>query len=219
MPASFSRATASTRRQGGGVPGSLMRQTSSSSVPIEKFTRTSVRSRRGREHVEVAQDHRRLGEDRERVARRAERLDDAAREAVAALALLVGVGVRAHRDVLAVPARPRQLGREPLDGVDLDDDAPLEVLAAVEAEVLVRRPREAVRAGVATAAVRVDRVAERHARRPRHLADDRARADVQVLDLAQLARRIDVLVEQRALRLGAGERPAQRAVGGAMPAA
>ena len=86
--------------------------------------------------------------------------------------------------------------------------------AAVQAEVLVRRPGEAVGAGVATAAVRVDRVAERHARGPRDLADDRARADVQVLDLAQLARRIDVVVQQRALRLGAGERPAERAIGG-----
>ena len=64
---------------------------------------------------------------------RAERLDDAAREPVAALALLVGIGVRAHRDVVAAPARPRELGGEPLDGVDLDDDAPLEVLAAVRA--------------------------------------------------------------------------------------
>ena len=43
-PASFRRATASTRRQGGGVPGSLLRQTSSSSVPIERLARTLVRS-------------------------------------------------------------------------------------------------------------------------------------------------------------------------------
>ena len=168
----------------------------------------------GREQVEIAQDHGRLREDRERVAGAAERLDDAAREPVAALALLVGVGVRAHGDVLAAPARARELGGEALDGVDLDDDAPLEVVAPVEPEVLVRRAGEAVRAGMAAAAIRIDRVAERHARGPRHLADDRARAHVQVLDLAQLAGGIDVVVEQRALRLGAGERPAQRVIGG-----
>ena len=187
MPASVSRASASTRRRGGGVPGSLMRQTGSSSVPIEKFTRTLVRSRGRREHVAIALDHRRLRENREGIPRRAERLDDAAREAVAALALLVGIGVRPHRDVLAVPARPRELGREPLDRVHLDDDAPLEVVGAVQSEVLVGRPREAVRAGVATAPVGVDRVTERHARGARHLADDRPRPDVQVLDLAQFA--------------------------------
>ena len=166
------------------------------------------------EHVEIAQDHRRLRQHRERIARVAERLEDAAREPVAALGLLVGIGVRAHRDVLAAPARPCELGGQPLDRVDLDDDPPLEVLQAVQPEVFVRRPCEAVRAGVATAAVRIDRVAEGHARRPRHLADDRARAHVQVLDLAQLARGVDVVVQQRALPLGTGERPAQRAIGG-----
>ena len=40
MPAAFRRATASTRRSGGGVPGSLARHTSSSSVPIERLQRT-----------------------------------------------------------------------------------------------------------------------------------------------------------------------------------
>ena len=139
MPASVRCASASTRFQGGGVPGSLMRQTSSSSVPIEKLTRTLVRSAAA-SRTSVSRwtivDFVRM-ENGLRAAPSC--LDDAARELVAALALLVGIGVRPHRDVVAAPARARELGREPLDGVDLDDDAPLEVVAAVEAEVLVRR--------------------------------------------------------------------------------
>ena len=182
---------------GGGVPGSLTRQTSSSSVPIERFARTSVRSAAARKTSRSRRIIVDFVSTENGLRARPSVSSDAAREPVAALGLLVGIGVRAHRDVLAAPARPCELGREPLHGVDLDHDAPLEVLQPVQPEVLVGRPGEAVRAGVATAAIRVDRVAERHARRARHLADDRARADVQVLDLAQLARRIDVVVQQR----------------------
>ena len=43
MPASTSRRRASTRWRGGGVPGSLVRQARSSSVPIEKLTPMVVR--------------------------------------------------------------------------------------------------------------------------------------------------------------------------------
>ena len=59
-------ATASTRR-GWGVPGSLARHTSSSSVPIERLQFMSPAARGLGEQVEVAQDHRGLGQDRERV--------------------------------------------------------------------------------------------------------------------------------------------------------
>ena len=92
-----------------------------------------------------------------------ERLDDPAGQAVAPLHRLVRVGVGAHRDLLARPARRAQLGAQPLDRVDLDHDAPVEVLADVEAQVLVGRAGEAVDARVAAAAVRVDRPAEGHA--------------------------------------------------------
>ena len=44
MPARFSAATASTRLRGCGVPGSVFRQTSSSSVPIENAVETSATS-------------------------------------------------------------------------------------------------------------------------------------------------------------------------------
>ena len=43
MPASLSRRTVSTRWRGGGVPGSVVRHACSSSVPIDRLTRTDVR--------------------------------------------------------------------------------------------------------------------------------------------------------------------------------
>ena len=55
-------------------------------------------------------DMRRLREDREGVACPGERLDDAARQAVAPLDRLVGVGVGPHRDLLAGPPGRAQLG-------------------------------------------------------------------------------------------------------------
>ncbi len=44
MPRAVSRRSASTRRSGGGVPGSVSDHTERSSVPTEKLTDTSVRS-------------------------------------------------------------------------------------------------------------------------------------------------------------------------------
>ena len=112
------------------------------------------------------------------------------------------VGVRAHGDVVAGPARRHQLGPHPLDRVHLDDDAPLEVASGVHVEVLVRRTGEAVRAGVAASPVRVDRVAERDGRALGHLVDDAAGVDVQELHAAELAPpdvALDHVVEQHDL--------------------
>ncbi len=94
--------------------------------------------------VEVAQDERRLREDRAGVACVAQRLPDPAHELVAALDPLVRVRVRPHRDVLALPRRPRQLAPQHLGRVDLDDDLLLEVAPRVQAEVDVGRAGEAV---------------------------------------------------------------------------
>ena len=94
--------------------------------------------------VEVAQQQRRLRQHRARVRRVAQRLPDAAHELVAPLDPLVRVGVRPHRDVLALPRRPRQLDPQHLGRVDLDDDLLLEVAAGVEVEVGVGRAGEAV---------------------------------------------------------------------------
>jgi hypothetical protein len=114
------------------------------------------------EQFHIAQDQRRLGEDRERVRRLDEQADHALREVVLALGSLVGVRVRAHRDGVTGPAPRGELRPEPLHRVDLDDDPAVEVLADPEAEVLVGRAGEAVDARVAAPAVGVDRVVERH---------------------------------------------------------
>ena len=154
---------------------------------------------RVREDVSIAHDHGRLGEDRERVTGRRERLGDTAREPVAALARLVRVGVRAERDRVTRPLRVGELGAEAFDGVDLDDDALLEVLAAVEPEVLVGGACEAVRARVAAAAIRVDREPERHASALGNTADDALRAHVEVLDRREISSPGDGVAEQRGL--------------------
>ena len=121
--------------------------------------------RRLRQQVEVAQDERRLGEDRERVAGLGEHLDDAAGQPVLALAPLVRVGVGAHGDVVARATAPgASSARSRSTRVDLHHDPLVEVVADVEAEVLVGRPGEAVGAGVAAAPVGVDREAERQER-------------------------------------------------------
>jgi len=87
-----------------------------------------ARGRRLLQQVEVAQDERRLREDRERVARVDQRADDAAGQPVLALAPLVRVGVGAHGDGLALPPLRRELGPHPFDGVDLHHDVALEAL-------------------------------------------------------------------------------------------
>ena len=56
------------------------------------------------QQIEVAQDQRALRQDREGVGLVAQRGQDARHQAVAALGALVAVDVRAHRDVLALPA-------------------------------------------------------------------------------------------------------------------
>ena len=144
MPARLSSATASSRARGFGVCGSVARQAFSSSVGTDRHALTSATSRDLLQQVQIAQQQRRLGQDRARVARVAQRLPDPAHQLVAPLDPLVRVGVRAQRDVLALPRRPRQLRPQHLRHVDLDDDLALEVPPGVEAEVLVRRAGEAV---------------------------------------------------------------------------
>ena len=111
---------------------------------------------------QVPQHERRLGQDAERVARLGEHPHDASGEVVFPLGLLVGIGVRSHRDVVALPPWRTQLAAEPFDGVQLHDDLVLEVLADTEPEIAVRWSRKTVRAGVTTSAIGVDRVLERH---------------------------------------------------------
>ena len=117
----------------------------------------------------------------------AQHLHEPTRQAVVALGRLVGVGVGAHRDRLAGPGGIGQLALQPLDGVHLDHDPALEVLPRVQAEVLVRGPREAVGAGVTASTVGVDRVAEGHPRSGRQRVDDPPCVDRHVLDAGQVA--------------------------------
>jgi hypothetical protein len=84
---------------------------------------------------------------------------------------LIRVGVRAHRDVLALPRRPRQLDAQHLRSVDLDDDLALEVAAGVEVEVGVRWAGEAVKATMTAAPVGIDRPPEWHPRPVRHAVE------------------------------------------------
>ena len=101
MPASTSVDSARSRWRGGAVPGSVVRQTSGSSVGTENITETSVRRDASCEHVDVAHDQRPARDDPERRSPRAEHLDARARQPVAALGGLVRVGGGADRDLLA----------------------------------------------------------------------------------------------------------------------
>ena len=125
--------------------------------------------------LEVAQQQRRLRQHRARVRRVAQRLPDAFHQPVAALHPLVGVRVRAQRDVFALPRAPRELGPQHLGRVHLDDDLPLEVAACVEAEIRVCRASETKIACMCASPIRVHRPPERHARRRGHAVERRLR--------------------------------------------
>ena len=127
------------------------------------------------ERRKVAQEERRLRQHRARRAVLEHRRPDARHQPVARLDPLVGVGVGAERDVLARPSGTRKLAGEHLRRVDLDDDLALEVAPGVEVQIAVRRPREAVDAGVGAAAVGVHRPAERHRRALGDAIEHRAR--------------------------------------------
>ena len=72
---SVSRFTASRRFSGVAARGSIERASLRSSVVIEIATRTRFSLGHRRQQVEVAQDQRRLGDDRERVVEARQHLD------------------------------------------------------------------------------------------------------------------------------------------------
>ena len=143
-PRSLSAAHASSRRAGLGCPARWTATASLSTKPADTFSPTSVTSAACGQQVEVAQDQRALGQDRERVGGVAQRGDDAGHQPVAPLGPLVAVDVGAHRDVLARPARRGQLLAHQLRRVDLDHDLGVEVVPGVQVQVGVRVPGEAV---------------------------------------------------------------------------
>ncbi|MGH3304651.1 MAG: hypothetical protein ACRDOK_23845 [Streptosporangiaceae bacterium] len=134
-----------SRRSGLGVPGS----TDGSGNRFVDKPHRDVESHVGAvrslaEQVEIAQDQRALGQDRERVGRVAQRGDDAGHQPVPALGPLVAIHVGAHRDVLALPARGGELAPREVRRIDLDHDLGVEVVTGIHVQVRMRIASEAV---------------------------------------------------------------------------
>ena len=108
-PASTSTFSARSRCRGGAVPGSVGRQTSSSSVGTENVTETSAR----RAASTSTSTSRTISGPRVMIengfAAAREHLEAGAGQPVAALGRLVRVGRRADRDRLALPRAAREL--------------------------------------------------------------------------------------------------------------
>lgn len=112
------------------------------------------------EQVEVTRHESGFGQDGERVGKLGEHLEHSSSEPVLAFGRLIRVGVGAHRNRFARPPPGSGLGSGEFDGVDLHHDLGVEVLSYVESEVFVGGPGKAVAAGMAAAAVRIDRSIE-----------------------------------------------------------
>ena len=112
--------------------------------------RADVRDRGDLLHqVEVAQQQRRLRQDRARVAR-SRASPPRSRASACSGPRPTGTGRCScpARSCSPLPRRPRELLAQHLGHVDLDHDLLLEVAARVEVQVLVRRAGEAVDAGM-----------------------------------------------------------------------
>ena len=110
-PTATSSLSARSRWRGGAVPGSVVRQTSSSTVGTENVTETSARAASLRQKLRITDDQRPAGDDVEWVRGVAQHLDARARQPVPALGRLVWIGGGADHDVLRRPARARELAR------------------------------------------------------------------------------------------------------------
>ena len=162
MPASTRRRTISSRRRGGAVPGSVVRQTRSSRVGTETLTETSAPSGCLLEHVDVTPDERAARDDRDRCAR-ARELDDArAGEAIATLRRLVRVGSGTDRHLLARPGAAGELCPQHVGDVRLDADRAAVAVVGGPVGPALERPDVTERAAVHAAGVRVERPGERH---------------------------------------------------------
>ena len=145
-------------------------------------------------------DQRGLGDDADRMAGLGQHLQDAARDAVAALDRLVGIGVGAQRDRAwpRSPARRAPRCSSPA-AFGLGDEPGLEVVPGRQAEPGVARPGEAVDAAVLAAAIGVDRAVEGDVGRA--VADDGRRAVSTVicgLERRQVLQRLPAVVEKPA---------------------
>ena len=162
IPASTSVVSARSRWCGGAVPGSVVRQTSRSSVGTENVTVTwarraaSARTSTSR----TISGPRVMSENGLR--RPAERLEASSRQPVAALGRLVGIGCRADHDLLAAPRRPCELAREYVGDVDLDPDRTAVAVVGGPVGPELERAHVTERAAVHAAGVGVQRPPERH---------------------------------------------------------
>ncbi len=175
IPASRSFASASSRARGFGLRGSVARHARWSSVGIDSAALNSVTCVQLAHQVEVAQQQRRLGQHRTRVARIPQRLPDPAHQLVAPLDPLVRVGVGAERHVLARPAGRASSALRRSGALTLTTISRSKSRPASKLEVLVRRSRETVRARVSASPVWIDRPAERHLTRLGHAIENRLR--------------------------------------------
>jgi len=117
------------------------------------------------EEIEVALDHRVLGDDADRVVVLRQHLQDAACHLPLALDRLVRIGVRAERNHLAAVGRSRELLPQFLRCVYLGEETRLEVDARRQVAVGVRRTGIAVDTSMKASRVRIDRLRERNIRR------------------------------------------------------
>ena len=158
------RDSARSRCRGGAVPGSVRRQTSSSSVGTENVTETSARraASASTSTSRTISGPRVISENGFAAAR--EHLEARARQPVAALGRLVRVGRGADRDRLAVATTRRASSRaQHLGDVDLDPDRRAVAVVGRPVGAPLEGADVTERAAVGAAHVRVERPVERHA--------------------------------------------------------
>ena len=145
------------------MPGSVRRHTSGSSVGTREGDRRAGSARGLAEHVDVADDHRPARDQVERRPCLGQPADTGARQAVAALGGLVGVGRGPDGNELSLPAPACELACEDDGDVDLHPDRPAVAVVGRPVGTRLECTDVAERAAVGAARVRVQRPAEGHA--------------------------------------------------------
>ncbi len=114
------------------------------------------------EDIEIAQHQRRFGHDADRMAGALQHFEDAPHDLIAPLDRLIGIGIGADGDDLRHVARRRQFALQQFRRVRLHEQFGFEIEPRRQAEIGVRRPREAIDAAVLAAAIGIDRTVERN---------------------------------------------------------
>ncbi len=150
---------------------------------------------------QIAAQQRALGENGEWCARIGQCGNDSGHQGVAPFGTLIGIGVGAEGDRLTRPGPAPYLTRQHLGHVGLHHHLAVEIRAAVEVEILMRRTRKAIPAGVTAPAIAVDRVPERQHRGRGHLVQRRLAQHLVERDALEL-RRADTADEAEPLQTG-----------------